>query len=81
MKILVNSIITLSNGEKYMILNETTYDNARYFLVMGIDDQGEIISSKVAIFKEEVENDEVYVVRVRDSKLIIELTKLLKSQM
>ena len=81
MKILVNSIITLSNGEKYMILNETTYDNARYFLVMGIDDQGEIISSKVAIFKEEVENDEVYVVRVRDSNLIIELTKLLKSQM
>ncbi len=81
MKIQINSIITLSNEEQYMVLNETNYENNRYFLVMGIDKNKEIISSKVAIFKEEIEQDEVYVSKVVDSKLIIELTKLLKSQL
>ena len=81
MEIQINSIITLSNEELYMVLNETNYENNRYFLVMGIDKNKEIISSKVAIFKEEIEQDEVYVSKVVDSKLIIELTKLLKSQL
>lgn len=81
MKILTNSIITLSNDEKYMVLNEVDYENERYFLVMGIDENKEIISSKVAIFKEEIENNDVYVKKVKDSKAILELTKILKSQM
>ena len=81
MKVQINSIITLSNNEKYMVLNETVYENNHYFLVMGVDDNHEILSSKVAIFKEEVENNETYVSKVLDSKLIIELTKLLKSQL
>ncbi len=81
MKIQTNSIITLSNNEKYMVLNEATYEDNHYYLVMGVDANQEIISSKVAIFKEEDENNEIYVSKVSDSKLIIELTKLLKSQL
>lgn len=81
MKIQINSIITLSNEEQYMVLNEASYENNRYFLVMGIDQNKEIISSKVAIFKEEIDQEDVYVSKVEDSKLIIELTKLLKSQL
>ncbi len=81
MKIQINSIITLSNEEQYMVLNEANYENNRYFLVMGIDQNKEIISSKVAIFKEEIDQEDVYVSKVEDSKLIIELTKLLKSQL
>ena len=81
MKVQINSIITLSNNEKYMVLNETVYENNHYLWVMGVDDNHEILSSKVAIFKEEIENNETYVSKVLDSKLIIELTKLLKSQL
>ena len=81
MKIQINSIITLSNEEQYMVLNEANYENNRYFLVMGIDQNKEIISSKVAIFKEEIDQEDVYVSKVEDSRLIIELTKLLKSQL
>ena len=81
MKIQINSIITLSNEEQYMVLNEANYENNRYFLVRGIDQNKEIISSKVAIFKEEIDQEDVYVSKVEDSKLIIELTKLLKSQL
>lgn len=81
MKISVNTIITLSNQEDYMVLNETVYEDNRYFLVMGIDDNKEIIQSNVGIFKEEIEGDLVYVSKVTDSSLIIELTNLLKSQL
>ncbi len=81
MKIQTNSIITLSNDEKYMVLNEAVYENNHYYLVMGVDENKEIISSKVAILKEEIENNDVYVSKVKDSKIILELTKVLKSQM
>ncbi len=81
MEIQINSIITLSNDEQYMVLNETFFENNHYFLVMGVDANREILSSKVAIFKEEKENEDIYVSKVEDSKLIIELTKLLKSQL
>lgn len=81
MNIVTNSIITLSNDEKYMILNEAFYENNRYFLAMGVDENKEIISSKVAILKEEIEDNDIYVYKVKDSKTILELTKVLKSQM
>ena len=80
MEIKVNTIITLENGEKYVILNETMYQNNKYYLVMGMDDNKEVIQSKVAIFEQVKINEEVYVEKVNDSKLIIELTNLLKSQ-
>ena len=81
MNIVTNSIITLSNDEKYMTLNEAFYENNRYFLAMGVDENTEIISSKVAILKEEIEDNDIYVYKVKDSKTILELTKVLKSQM
>ena len=64
-----------------MVLNETFYEGKYYYLVMGMDENKEIISSKVAIFLEEIIDEDVYVSKVEDSKLIIELTKLLKSQL
>ncbi len=81
MEIKTNTIITLENNEKYVVLNETTYENNPYFLVMGMDDKKEIIQSKVAILKEVKQGNDIYIEKVTDSKLIIELTNLLKSQL
>jgi len=81
MQIKMNTIITLSNGERYMVLNETSLNFVRYFLVMGIDENKEIIQSKVAIFQEVLENNLLFVEKIEDPKLIIELTNLLKSQL
>lgn len=81
MQIKINTIITLSNNERFMVLNETMYEENKYFLVMGIDDQKEIISSKVAIVKEVIQNEEVFVEKIEDSELIIKLTNLFKSQL
>lgn len=81
MNIAINTIITLSNQERYMVLNDTVYESIHYFLVMGIDENKDIIQSKVAIFEEIKEDGNIYVEKVEDPKLIIELTNVLKSQL
>ncbi len=80
MGIKINTIITLSNNKQYVVLSETMYQGVKYFLVMGMADK-EVISSDVAIFKEEMEGLDTYVVKVTDSALMATLTNLLKNQM
>lgn len=81
MKIRTNTIITLENNEQYMVLNQTEYEGFSYYLVMGLNQNKEIIENNVAIFKEEIDNNDVYIEKVEDSKLIIELTKKLKAEL
>lgn len=80
MGIKVNTIVTLDNDDCYVVLNETMYQGSKYFLMMGLDDKKEIISSKVVIFKEAIEGLDVYVEIVDDPLFIAKLTKLLKDQ-
>ncbi|MGM9834936.1 MAG: hypothetical protein ACI31M_04080 [Bacilli bacterium] len=77
----INTIITLENDEKYVVLNETMYGGIKYFLVMGVDNNKNIIPNNVAILEEIIEGQDVYVDRVRDQELIIILTRILKSQL
>lgn len=76
-----NTIITLENNEKYVVLNETMYGGSKYFLVMGVDDKLEVVPNKVKIIEEILEENDVYVDTVTDSNLIVILTRLLKAQM
>ena len=80
MEIRNNTIITLSNNEQYVVLSETMYQGIKYFLMIGMKNN-EVDSSNVAIFREEIEGIETYVVKVKDPNLMAILTKLLKSQM
>ena len=75
-----NTIITLENNEKYVVLNETIYGGVKYFLVMWVDENKNIIPTNVAIIEEIVDGQEVYVDKVKDPELIIILTRILKSQ-
>ena len=43
MKIRTNTIITLENNEQYMVLNQTEYEGFSYYLLMGLDQNKEII--------------------------------------
>ncbi len=79
MKIQVNAVVTLENNEQYVVLSETLYQGSKYFLMMGIDGR-EVISSKVAIFKEEIEGLDIYVEEVLDPILKSTLTNLLKEE-
>ena len=75
-----NTIISLENKEKYVVLNETMYGGTKYFLVMGVDENKDVIPSNVAIIEEIIEGADTYVERVKDPELIIILTRILKSQ-
>ena len=79
-KMKCNNIITLENSEKYLTLNEVTYNKEHYFLVMGVDEEKNIIPGKVNIFKEINKDNEIYIEIIKDSDLIMELTKKLKEQ-
>ncbi len=75
-----NTIISLENNERYVVLNETMYGGTKYFLVMGIDEKKDVIPTNVAIVEEIIDGNDTYVDRVRDPELIIILTRILKSQ-
>lgn len=76
-----NTVITLENQEKYIILNETMYGGTKYFLVMGVDENKDIIPNKVKIIEEIIDGNDVFVKPVTDPELIIILTRILKSQL
>ena len=80
MEIRINTIITLDNQERYMVLNQVNYEGKDYFLVMGVDDNKEVISSKVAIMMSEKDGEDTYVSKVEDNDLMATITNLLKSQ-
>ena len=75
-----NTIVTLENNEKYVVLNETTYEGNKYFMVMGIEDNKQIIPDRVAIFKEIIEGIDTFIVRVKDPDLLSKLTDILREQ-
>ena len=76
-----NTIITLENNEKYVVLNEKMYGGTKYFLVMGIDEKLEMVPNKVKILEEILDGTDIYVDAVTDTNLISILTRLLKAQM
>ncbi|HIS17862.1 MAG TPA: hypothetical protein IAC02_04555 [Candidatus Coprovivens excrementavium] len=80
MSLKTNTIISLENNEKYVVLNETMYGGVKYFLVMGVDENKDIIPTNVAIVEEIIDGQDTYVDRVKDPELIIILTRILKSQ-
>ncbi len=77
----VNTIISLANAEQYVILSEALYNEKKYFLVMGVNADKDVIPNKVAIIEELVEGEETYINKVTDPDLIVVLTRLLKNQL
>lgn len=77
---MINSIITLANNEEYMILNATNYDSRTYYLMMGLDNNKNIISNKVGIFETREENNKLYLRQVKDRELMIKLTDVFKNE-
>ena len=55
----INYIIVLENGEQYIVLKEAMYYGKKYFLAMGLDENREVISSKVVILEEHVSGSRI----------------------
>lgn len=75
-----NVIITLENNKKYVLLNETEYNNKKYFLAMEVNEKKEVIPDNVAIFENVVGEKETYIEKINDPKLIAILTEQLQTQ-
>ncbi|MCI8575842.1 MAG: hypothetical protein HFI09_05165 [Bacilli bacterium] len=80
MQIKINTIITLENQMRYVVLNETEYMSHHYFLVMEIDQNKEVVPTNVAILESIYDGKETYVEKITDPELMITLTNILKAQ-
>ena len=72
---LINSIITLDNNEKFIVLNQALYQNKNYFLVSKIADNEEDLLDEFRLLEETETDDDKALKLVTDEKIINLLTK------
>lgn len=72
---LINSIITLDNNEKFIVLNQALYQNKNYFLVSKVADNEEDILDEFRLLEETEIDGEKALQLVKDEKIINLLTK------
>ncbi len=75
MENLINSIITFDNDEKYIVLNQATYQGKNYFFVVKTTADEEDIEEKFKLLEETELNGEKALQLVTDEKIIDLLTK------
>lgn len=76
MENLINSILTLDNDEKYMVLNQALYQNRNYFLVAKvIDGEEEEVTDEFKLLEETEINGEKALQLVTDENVIELLAK------
>lgn len=80
MNLKINEIITLENKQKFVLLNETLYNDKIYFQAMEVTENKEVIPNNVAIFEQIIEQDVTYVEKINNPKLIEILTQQFQTQ-
>ena len=75
----IDSIITLSDNSKHMILDQVNYDGKSYFLTSLLD-KDENLSEKFSILEETKDGDKYTVKSVKDEKLLSDLIEYFKNR-
>ena len=75
MENLINSILTLDNDEKYIVLNQALYQNKNYFLVAKLTEDEEDVLEEFKLLEETEVNGEKALQLVKDEKVIDLLAK------
>lgn len=68
----VNDCINLENGKSYLLLMESTIDNTKYFLSVGINAQEEP-PNEYLVLQEVIENNEEYVIPINNPVILSNL--------
>ena len=71
-------IVTLENDKKFIVVNETVYGGIKYFLIMGVTDDEQTVTKDILIVEEYLKDNQTFIKPVRNSELIIILTRILK---
>lgn len=75
MENLINSILTLDNDEKYMVLNQALYQNKNYFLVAKVTEDEEEVLEEFKLLEETDLNGQKALQLVTDEQIIDLLAK------
>lgn len=76
----INSILELTNKEKYVVINQAIYKGTNYFLVARLTDDEKDLTGDIKIVEEKLKDGILGIELVRDVKLIELLTKYLGPQ-
>ena len=68
----VNDCINLENGKNYLLLMESTIDNTKYFLSVGIN-KDEQPTNEYLVLQEVIENNEEYVIPINNPVILSNL--------
>ena len=60
MNLEINKIITLGNGEKYLIISKVTYNNNDYYYIAELDETEKDIKDNYKIMESHLENGNIY---------------------
>ena len=74
----INKIMTLTDGKKYIILNQAIYKETNYFFVVRVSEDLTNIEEEFRIIEEVKKDDKRYIRDVKDEKMIQLLSKYLK---
>ena len=65
----VDTIITLSNNSKYLLIDETSIEDKNYFYAIGVKDDLETVTGEY-IFVEEIQRDnKTFIKKVEDKQI------------
>lgn len=73
----VNDCINLENGKSYLLLMESTIDNTKYFLSVGIN-KDEQPTNEYLVLQEVIENNEEYVIPINNPVILSNLINKFK---
>lgn len=77
----LHSILTLEDGKKYVVVARTVYNGIEYDYLLQLSDNGQDITNKVAIVKEEKQENEIYIVVVTNAEELQSIMPLFQNQL
>lgn len=80
MENLINSIITLDNNEKYIVINQAIYQGKNYFLVAKVTEDEEEVTDEIKFLQSTEIDGKNALELVTDEKIIELLSKYFKPQ-
>ena len=65
----INQVITLENGNKFMILHQAIYDNHNYYVCCGVTEDEKDVKEEFYLFEEVKQDDKAFIQIVEDDKM------------
>ena len=76
---MMNSVITLTNGDRYVMIDSVDYNGTTYYLANEVN--GNKLGEDMAIFKAESVDGKIQLVMESDLKICEELIRIFDSKM